>query len=83
MVNYLRKFSNLQALNVHDNPFCKDDTTMQISLEMHLQQKTTYFPSSYDVIIATLDKLKYLDWKPIDEDYVKFYYLMILYLRDN
>lgn len=70
MVNYLKKFPNLQALNVNDNPFCKDETTMHISLDIQLQQKSTYFPTSYDVIIATLDKLKYLDWKPIDQDYV-------------
>jgi hypothetical protein len=66
MVSYLRKFSNLQALNVADNPFCKEDTTMQLSIEQHLQQKSIYYPASYDVILANLDKLKYLDWKPID-----------------
>jgi hypothetical protein len=70
MVDYLRKFSHLQALNVHDNPFCKEEATMNLSLEQHLQQKTNYFPQCYDVIIANMQDLKYLDWKPIDEDIV-------------
>lgn len=68
MVSYLRKFNNLKALNIHDNPFCREDTTMQMSLEQHLQQKSIYYPSSYDPILANLEHLKYLDWKPIDED---------------
>ena len=70
MVDYLRKFSYLQALNIYDNPFCKEEATMGLSLEQHLQQKTNYFPQCYDVIIASLQDLKYLDWKPIDEDIV-------------
>ena len=70
MVDYLRKFSNLQALNIYDNPFCKEEGTMNLSLEQHLQQKTNYFPQCYDVIIANFQELKYLDWKPIDEDIV-------------
>lgn len=70
MVDYLRKFSNLQALNIHENPFCKEEGTINLSLEQHLQQKTNYFPQCYDVIIANLQDLKYLDWKPVDEDIV-------------
>jgi hypothetical protein len=73
MVDYLRKFGHLQALNINDNPFCRDEGVMQISPESTQQQKTNYFPSSYDVVIATLDRLKYLDWKPIDEDVVRIY----------
>ncbi len=69
-MTYLRKFSHLQALNIHDNPFCKDDITMQFSLEHQMQQKNIYYPSSYDPILANLEKLKYLDWKPIDEEKV-------------
>jgi hypothetical protein len=66
MVSYLKKFSNLQALNIADNPFCKEDTSMQIQLEQQLHQKSIVYPASYDVILANLDKLKYIDWKPID-----------------
>jgi hypothetical protein len=79
MVSYLRKFPNLQALNAADNPFCKEDTTMQLSIEQHLQQKSIYYPASYDVILANLDKLKYLDWKPIDTDKVNIFLSIINY----
>ena len=34
-------------------------------------QKQTPFPGSYDIIIDSLPKLKYLDWKPIDDEYRK------------
>jgi hypothetical protein len=67
MVEYLRRFSNLQALTVHENPFCKDDSNFQTSLD---QPKNFHYNSSYDVILACLEKLKYLDYRPIDEDNV-------------
>ena len=69
MVTYLRKFGNLQALCVHMNSFCKDEDSIQKILEQN--QKQTSFPGSYDVIIDNLHQLKYLDWKPIDEEYRK------------
>jgi Leucine-rich repeat (LRR) protein len=69
MVTYLRKFGNLQALCVHMNTFCKDDDSVQKILEQNQKQAT--FPGSYDVIIENLVRLKYLDWKPIDEEYRK------------
>jgi hypothetical protein len=68
MVAYLKKFSNLEALNVADNPFSKDDTNTQVTFEQQMQQKSIYYPSSYEPILAHLSPLKYLDWKPIDED---------------
>lgn len=67
MVFYLKKFTNLRALNVADNPFAKDDTNIQMTYEQKMQQKI-YYPSSYDPILANLSTLKYLDWKPIDEE---------------
>lgn len=69
MVSYLKKFRNLQALCVHMNTFCKDDDSVQKILEQN--QKQTPFPGSYDIIIDSLPKLKYLDWKPIDDEYRK------------
>ena len=69
MVTYLRRFGNLQALCVHMNTFCKDDDSVQKILEQN--QKQTAFPGSYDVIIENLQRLKYLDWKPIDDEYRK------------
>lgn len=68
VVDYLRKFTFLQALTVHENPFCKDDNNIQTSLD---QPKSFHYPPSYDVILANLEKLKYLDYRPIDEDNVK------------
>jgi hypothetical protein len=68
MVAYLKKFSNLEALNVADNPFSRDDSNTQVTFEQQMQQKSIYYPSSYDPILAHLSPLKYLDWKPIDED---------------
>jgi hypothetical protein len=65
MVEYLRKFAHLQALTVNDNPFCKEDSNIQTSLD---QPKNFHYPNSYDVILATLERLKYLDYRPIDEE---------------
>ncbi len=79
IVNALRKFPNLNALNIHDNPFCKEDIAMQFSLEHQMQQKSIYYPASYDPILANLEKLKYLDWKPIDEEKVTNIVLYKLY----
>lgn len=67
----LRKFNNLQALTVNDNPFCKEEGTIQNSLD---PTKNFQYPHSYEPIIAGLDKLKYLDYRPIDEDYVYIIY---------
>ena len=67
MAKYLKRFSNLQALCVHMNPFCKDEESVQKILEENKQ--TNRYPGSYDPIINGLLGLKYLDWKPIDEEY--------------
>lgn len=66
-MDYLRKFPNLQALTINDNPFCKDDANSQTSLD---PTKNFQYPHSYDPILANLEKLKYLDYRPIDEDIV-------------
>jgi Leucine-rich repeat (LRR) protein len=67
MAKYLKRFSNLQALCCHMNPFCRDEESVQKLLE---ENKSDHrFPGSYDPIITGLLGLKYLDWKPIDEDY--------------
>jgi len=64
---YLKKFNNLQALCVHMNPFCKDEDSVQKILAQ--TQQTQRFPGSYEPLIQNLLKLKYLDWKPINEEY--------------
>ena len=71
MVSYLRKFLNLEALNVAENPFAKDETNLQMTFEQQMQQKFIIYPASYNQILANFDKLKYLDWKPIDNDKVR------------
>lgn len=75
MVSYLRRFSNLQAICVQMNPFCKDD---QVAQNINDQNQKITFPVSYDVILEGLPKLKYLDWKPIDEDYVMLISINVL-----
>jgi len=67
MAKYLKRFSNLQALCCHMNPFCRDEESVQKLLEENKSEHR--FPGSYDPIITGLLGLKYLDWKPIDEDY--------------
>jgi len=49
------------------NPFCKDEDNVQKILEQN--QQTQRFPGSYEPLIQNLLKLKYLDWKPINEEY--------------
>ena len=49
------------------NPFCRDEEDVKKILE---ENRTEHrYPGSYDPIIVGLLGLKYLDWKPIDEDY--------------
>ena len=67
MANYLKRFSNLQALCTHMNPFCRDEEPIKKILEENKSEHR--YPGSYDPIITGLLNLKYLDWKPIDEDY--------------
>ncbi len=64
MVDYLRKFSNLQALTVHENPFCKEDGSQSVGDT----SKNYQYPGSYEIILAILEKLKYLDYRPIDPE---------------
>ena len=64
MVEYLRKFTNLQALTVHENPFCKDDGSQSVTDP----SKNYQYPGSYEIILAILEKLKYLDYRPIDPE---------------
>lgn len=65
--NYLRRFTHLEALCVHMNPFCKDEDSVQKILEQN--QQTSRYPGSYEPLIQSLKYLKYLDWKPINEEY--------------
>lgn len=67
MAVYLRKFTHLEALCVHMNPFCKDEDSVQKILEQN--QQTSRYPGSYEPLIQNLKYLKYLDWKPINEEY--------------
>ena len=67
VAKYLKRFSNLQALCIHMNPFCKDEESVQTILQENKAEHR--YPGSYDPIITGLLGLKYLDWKPIDEDY--------------
>ena len=67
MAKYLKRFSNLQALCCHMNPFCRDEESVKKILEENITEHR--YPGSYDPIITDLLGLKYLDWKPIDEDY--------------
>ena len=67
MAKYLKRFSNLQALCCHMNPFCRDEESVKKILEENITEHR--YPGSYDTIITELLGLKYLDWKPIDEDY--------------
>ena len=67
MAKYLKRFSNLQALCCHMNPFCRDEESVKKILEENITEHR--YPGSYDPIITGLLGLKYLDWKPIDEDY--------------
>ena len=69
LATYLKRFSNLQALCVHMNPFCKDEESVQKILESN--QQTHRYPGSYEPLIQALNNLKYLDWKPLSEDYKK------------
>jgi len=62
MVEYLRKFPNLQALTVHENPFCKEESSQSVTDP----SKNFQYPGSYEIILAILEKLKYLDYRPID-----------------
>ena len=64
MVEYLRKFNNLQALTVNDNPFCKEDSGSDKSGQPSTSDS---YSLSYQLILAGLEKLKYLDYRPIDE----------------
>jgi len=64
MVEYLRKLPNLQALTVHENPFCKDDGNQSVTDP----SKNYQYPGSYEIILAILEKLKYLDYRPIDPE---------------
>ena len=65
-IDYLRKFSNLQALTISGNPFYKEDTNIN---NINFNQNANY-PPEYDVFLASLEYLKYLDYRPIDFAYV-------------
>ena len=67
MAKYQKRFSNLQALCTYMNPFCRDEEIVKKILE---ENKIDHrYLGSYDPIITGLLGLKYLDWKPNDEDY--------------
>lgn len=66
MVEYLRKFPRLQALTVHENPFCKDDGAQNVTTTD--PSKNYQYPGSYEIILAILENLKYIDYRPIDPE---------------
>ena len=66
LVDYLKKLNNLQGLTVSGNPFAKEQESGGVSNT----NQTPSFPSSYEIILANLDTLKYLDYRPIDPDEV-------------
>jgi hypothetical protein len=68
MCDYLRKFTRLQALTINSNPFCLEEEL--INANNNDPAKDHVYPHSYDPFILHLEKLKYLDYRPIDEDYV-------------
>lgn len=72
-VSYLKRFNNLQALCVHFNPFCKeDDNNPKRMEEMDTEGKSQEtFHTSYNIILQNLKHIKYLDWKPVDEELKK------------
>jgi hypothetical protein len=57
----LRKFNNLQALTINDNPFCKDESSDKSN-----PTPTNTYHASYQIILASLENLIYLDYRPID-----------------
>lgn len=66
MVDYLKKLNNLQGLTVSGNPFVKEFDNPGLSNA----NQTPSFPSSYEIILANLEHLKYLDYRPIDPEEV-------------
>lgn len=66
MVDYLKKFPNLQGLTVSGNVFNKDAESGGINSTT----QTPGFPLCYESILVGLDKLKYLDYRPVDPDEV-------------
>jgi hypothetical protein len=71
IIDYLKKFSKLQALTVNKNPFCeKDEVDFSEKNQNKVIEGDIRFPSSYHPILANLDNLKYLDYRPIDNEYV-------------
>lgn len=63
MCDYLKKFQYLQGLTVSGNPFIKEIDTGNYN-----NNQNPSFPLSYEPIIISLDKLKYLDYRPVDPD---------------
>ncbi|MCQ2819048.1 MAG: hypothetical protein MJ252_17435 [archaeon] len=68
MAMYLKKFTNLQALCVHMNTFCKDEDPVSKMIEGSDAKVQDSFPISYDIILQNLKYLKYLDWKPLSKE---------------
>lgn len=68
MTLYLKKFTNLQALCVHMNSFCKDEDSVQKVIEENDSKSQDTFPPSYNIILQNLKYLKYLDWKPLSDE---------------
>jgi hypothetical protein len=67
--DYLKKFPNLQGLTVSGNIFNKDVETGNVNSNNQVPS----FPLCYEPILVGLDKLKYLDYRPIDPDEVSFF----------
>ena len=64
MVDYLKKFNNLQGLTVSGNYFNKDVDSGSVNVNTQVPS----FPLVYETIIVGLDNLKYLDYRPVDPD---------------
>ena len=72
VIDYLKKFTKLQALTINNNPFCEKDESNQVVLDGDIK-----FSSSYHPILASLENLKYLDYRPIDQDYVFIFLISV------
>lgn len=76
MVDYLKTFPNLQGLTVSGNVFNKDAESGGVNNTTQIPS----FPLCYETILVGLEKLKYLDYRPVDPDEVRTYYYYRYYL---
>lgn len=67
MVDYLKKFSNLQGLTVSGNAFIKENESGTVNINTQLPTFSTF----YEPIIIGLENLKYLDYRPVSKEEVR------------